>query len=290
MTLQEAVLSLRQVGIASARLDAELLLSHVLGCDRAALYARDATPLSDECSERFAMLLRRRTTHEPLAYLVGHKEFYGHGFVVNSHVLIPRPETELLVEQALRVLPEDALSTVIDVGTGSGCVGISIALARPHARVWATDLSKEALQVAKRNAANWGVSARMEFVQGDLLEPLMHAGLSQQVDCLVSNPPYIQAEELAHLEPDVRLHEPRSALVGEGADGLGHHRRIVRQAPSLLKRGGLVLLEISPMQAQAALRLTESSLWSPRLINDLADHARVLALRHKNSSAKSSLH
>ncbi|MEM7495983.1 MAG: HemK/PrmC family methyltransferase, partial [Myxococcota bacterium] len=176
MNLQDAVLALRQAGIPSPRLDAELLLAHVLRQHRAELYARADIPLSDGCSKHFAMLARRRVAGEPLAYLVGYKEFYGHRFVVNPHVLVPRPETELLVEQALRVLPQDAPGTVIDVCAGSGCVGISIALARPLARVWATDLSEEALKVARRNAANLGVSARIEFVQGDLLEPLTHAG------------------------------------------------------------------------------------------------------------------
>lgn len=279
MTLQDAILSLRQAGISSPRLDAELLLAHVSGQHRAALVACPDAPLPREHAERFAELVQRRAAREPLAYLVGHKEFYGHRFAVDSRVLVPRPETELLVEQALRALPHEAPSTVVDVCTGSGCVGISIALARPRARVWATDLSEKALRVARRNAADLGVSARVEFVRGDLLEPLTHAGQPEQADCIVANPPYVRPEEYTGLEPDVQLHEPALALVGGGEDGLGHHRRIVREAGFLLKPGGLVLLEISPMQAQAALTLTGAGLSPPRVLKDLAGHARVLALR-----------
>jgi release factor glutamine methyltransferase len=222
-------------GIDAPRLTAELLLAHALSCDRVRLYLDYDKPLGEPELARFRELVRRRADGEPTAYLVGKREFYGRPFRVDRRVLVPRPETELLVEAALAALPEGGAA--LDLCTGSGCVGITLALERKGARVVATDLSEDALAVARENATALG--AVVELATGDLWSAV-HAGA--RFDVVAANPPYVPTRELAALAPEVRR-EPCSALDG-GEDGLAVIRRIVEGAPARLAPGGTLVVEM----------------------------------------------
>ncbi len=224
------------------RLTAEVLLAHALSCDRVRLYLDFDKPLGDPELARFRELVRRRVDGEPTAYLVGRREFFGHPFRVDPRVLVPRPETELLVEAALAALPEGG--SALDLCTGSGCVAVSLALARKGARVLATDVSEEALALARENAVALG--AVVEFATGDLWAAV-HAG--ELFDVVVSNPPYVPTGELAGLSREVRR-EPCIALDG-GEDGLAVLRRIVLGAASRVKPGGTLCLEMHESHVEA---------------------------------------
>jgi release factor glutamine methyltransferase len=225
------------------RLTAELLLGHALGCDRVRLYLDFDKPIAEPELARYRELVRRRADGEPTAYLIGAREFYGHRFKVDARVLVPRPETELLVEAALAALPERGRA--LDLCTGSGCVAIALALARPSARVLATDVSDDALAVAKENATAMGLRQglgagdRVELAAGDLWAAVHGGG---RFDVIASNPPYIPAKELPGLPREVRR-EPCIALDG-GEDGLSVLRRIVEGAPAHLAPGGVLCLEM----------------------------------------------
>lgn len=234
-------------GVDAPRLTAELLLAHALSCDRVKLYLDFDKPLGDPELARYRELVRRRADGEPTAYLLGRKEFYGRPFRVDPRVLVPRPETELLLEAALAALPEGGRA--LDLCTGSGCLGISLALERPSAQVLATDVSEDALAVARENAAALG--AVVEWAAGDLWAAV-HAGAGP-FDVIVSNPPYVPAKELPGLSREVRR-EPCIALDG-GEDGLGVLRRIVAGAPSRLSPGGTLCLEMHETHADVLPRL-----------------------------------
>jgi release factor glutamine methyltransferase len=238
---------LRGKGIESARLEAEVLLAHVLNCPRIELIARSLEVPPDADRARFRELIKRRVEGWPVAYLVGQKEFYLLKFEVSPAVLVPRPETETLVMEALRVLKPVREPTVLDLGTGSGCIAVSVAHQKQDARVTATDISPDALDVAKRNAERHGVADRVTFAQGDLFAAVP-AG--RAFDLVVSNPPYVTPAELAALSPDVREHEPRLALDG-GPDGLAFYRRIAAGVGPLLRGGGSLLVEIGATQDEA---------------------------------------
>lgn len=230
-----------------ARLEAEVLLAHALGIDRAHVTARLRDLLSPDETAAFDALLGRRTNREPLAYVTGHREFYAIDFAVTPEVLIPRPETEMLVERALRAIAaRDGRALVVDVGTGSGAIAVAIALHAPGARIIATDASPAALAVAERNAGAAGVAPRIEFRQADLLEgvPL--------VDIIVANLPYVAESDWAALPPELRDSEPRDALVG-GTDGTAVIRRFLDQAPAHLQPGGVLIAEIGDRQGAALL-------------------------------------
>jgi release factor glutamine methyltransferase len=226
-------------GVDAPRLTAELLLSFVLGVPRIKLYMDLDRPLSAEELQTFKALIRRRMAGEPTQYLTGTQEFYGRTMVVDSRVLIPRPETELLVEAALTALSSAHPTRVLDLCTGSGCVAISIAAQRPLSSVWASDLSLGALDVARANAVRHGVDGRVTYFEGDLFAPLPTGA---HFDVIVSNPPYIRTGELGALDAVVRK-EPMSALDG-GPDGLLFIRRIIDDAARWLKPGGMLALEI----------------------------------------------
>jgi release factor glutamine methyltransferase len=238
---------LAKKGNPSARLEAQVLLAHVLNCPRIELVARSDEVASDEDRGRFRELIKRRVDGWPVAYLTGVKEFYLLKFEVSPAVLIPRPETETLVLEALRLLKPLREPTVLDLGTGSGCIAVSIAHQKKDARVTAVDVSPDALDVARRNAETHGVADRMTFRQGDLFDPLPEGAT---FDLVVSNPPYVTPAELATLAPDVRDHEPRLALDG-GPDGLAFYRRIASGIGPFLKPGGWVLVEIGATQEDA---------------------------------------
>lgn len=252
--LARATAILAPVANDEARLEAEVLLRHVLGLRRAQLYAQLDRPLLADQAAAYNTLLERRLAHTPVAYLTGHREFFGLDFLVNRHVLIPRPETELLVELGLseaRRLAQLAPAglAIADVGTGSGCVAISLAVHLPAARVYATDASAQALAVAGENCRRHGVAGQVILLPGDLLAPL-----PELVHIIVANLPYIPHAELESLPPEIRLYEPRAALDG-GQDGLEAIRRLLAEAPAHLLSGGAVLLEIGHGQGQAVVAL-----------------------------------
>lgn len=248
-TLGEALaLALRWLraipGEESVALDAQLLLAHVTGRSRAHVLAYPELPLSPDEAARYAALVARRAAHEPVAYLTGHREFMGLDFLTDARALIPRPETELLVEAALAEvrarLAEAAVSTpiVADIGTGSGAIAVSLARLEPRLRtIYATDISADALALAQENAQRLGVAQRTHFLEGDLLTPL-----PEPVDVLLANLPYVAPHDESILADDVRRYEPTRALYGDD-DGLGHLRRLFIQAPERLRPGAAILLE-----------------------------------------------
>ncbi len=263
-------------GLPSARLDAELLLARCLGTDRIGLYLDFHKPLDDGERATYRELVRRRLAGEPVAYILGHKEFWSLDLDVDRRVLVPRPETELLVEVALDVLRGMDSPLVVDIGTGSGAIALALAKERPDAKVVATDLSADALQVAAANAEKLGLA--VEFRHGNLFEPL--ADLDGEVDLLVSNPPYVAQDRIDQVEPAVLEYEPRSALLA-GPDGLGVIRVLVEQAGPFLKTGGYLLLEMAFDQADAITSLFRSTTgWAePQVRKDLAGKPRAVLAR-----------
>ena len=234
-------------GSDTARLDAEVLLAHARSCQRIELYTAFDEVASEALRGEFRDLVRQRATGKPVAYLVGHREFYSLTFHVNTNVLIPRPETEFLVIRLLDLARQHFPSgtmELVDVGTGSGILAICAALYLRHGtKTWATDVSDAALDVARRNAAAHDVESQVEFVQGDLLGSI---GPDQRFDFVVSNPPYVSEAEFDELDPQVKEHEPRLALVG-GANGTELIERLLHQTRTFLKPGGWIVMEVSPM-------------------------------------------
>lgn len=266
-------------GLGSPRLDAELILAKVLGLQRVMLYARFDQPLRPEELAQIRALVARRSRREPMAYLLEERELYGLPFEVTPEVLIPRPDTELLIDVALELLRGVEAPSIADVGTGSGCVAIVLAKELPTARVEASDTSPGALAVARRNAAKNGVAERVSFLEGDLLSA-RPAGAAP-LHLVTANLPYIPTAVIPTLEPDVRDFEPRSALDG-GPDGLGPIRRLVAQAPAHLRPGGVLALEIGHDQRDRALALLAAAgLEEPTARRDLGGHDRVVFARRR---------
>ncbi len=268
---------LRQKGIESPRVEAELLLAHARKCPRIRLYTDFNSILPD--TERAIMreLVQRRAKREPLAYIIGSREFYGRSFEVGPAVLIPRPETETLVDVCLELLPQSVPVRLIEVGVGSGCVSISLALQRPNASLAASDISDTALEIARRNAQKHGVADRLQLASGSALQPFLTE--PQQWDAIVSNPPYIRDDEKDSLAPEIREHEPAHALFA-GSDGLAVVRLILEHAASLLKPGGFIALELDPAQCPTVSQLLlQSGFSDPRTHSDLAGQGRVVSAR-----------
>ena len=265
-----------KLGLDSPRLTAELLLAHVLHISRVRLYIDLDRPLEASELAAYRGLIARRGAGEPTSYLTGTREFYGRPFAVDARVLVPRPETELLVEAVLQVVPRDAAARVLDLCTGSGCVGVTIALERPSVRVLATDASPEAVEVARANAATLGAADRFEARLGDLVAPVEG---ELPFDVVVANPPYIPRGELPTLPAEVRR-EPQLALDG-GPDGLDVVRRIATAAPVRLVPGGLLAMEIGDGQGPAVHSLLEAAGYgSVRIERDLARHDRLALGTH----------
>ena len=270
-----------KLGLDSPRLTAELLLAHLLHISRVRLYTDLERPLEASELAAYRGLIARRAAGEPTSYLTGSREFYGRTFAVDARVLVPRPETELLVEAVLQAFPRDAEVRVLDLCTGSGCVGITLALERPRARVLATDASPGAVEVARANAAALGPADRFEARLGDLLAPVEG---EPPFDVVVANPPYVPTGELPTLSPEVRR-EPPLALDG-GADGLDVVRRIAEEAPRRLVPGGLLALEIGDGQGPAVHSLLEAAGYgSVRIERDLARHDRLALGTHPRGPA-----
>lgn len=253
---------LRQKGVHSPRLDAELLLAHLLRCRRLDLYLRFDQPLEEEEIVRYRTLVRRRAAREPLQYIRGREEFWSLDFEVGPGVLIPRPETEGLVEKALALDREDALSgggtpRILDLGTGSGVLAVCMAREMPRARICASDVSRSALNLARRNARRHGVEARISWVLGDGLAPF-RAVEGDGFDLILVNPPYVAEQDFDGLQPEVRDYEPREALDG-GPGGMIVARRVLREALSCLAPGGRILVELDPSQMDEARKTALST-------------------------------
>lgn len=250
--LEWATADFRTRGLPNPRLDADVLLAFALGETRVKLVIDRDRPLDADDLARFRELVKRRRGHEPVAYLVGAREFYGRSFRVDSRVLVPRPDTEALVDAALSRTAHVSMSLrALDLCTGSGCVGITIARERPTSRVHATDVSEPALALARDNALRLG-AYNVSFARADLFEGL--DATRPRFDLVVANPPYIARAEIADLAADVRDHEPRAAIDG-GIDGFDLIRRIVEGAPAFLLPGGTLAVEVGAGQAPEAARL-----------------------------------
>jgi release factor glutamine methyltransferase len=274
--LKEASDFLERHGIESPRVNAERLLAGVLSTDRVGLYLRFDQPLGEEERESIKAVLRRRAGREPLQYILGESEFLSLRFQVTDAVLIPRPETEMLVEDAIMRLRERQQSRVLDVGTGSGCIAVGLAHGLPGTAVDAVDVDPKALDVARRNAEQNGVSAAIRFVEADLLSEDFAIRLVPPYDAVVSNPPYVSLADWKNLPPEIRDHEPRIAL-SDGGDGLAMHRALAAKSRSLLVPGGWVSTEIGQGQEEAVVRFyRENGFRSVNVLFDLNGIARVV--------------
>jgi len=270
--LRRAVEELRMAGVDTPALDAEVMLSRALGRSRTDLLAHPEITPPQELIERFSDWVSRRSRREPLAYIVGEREFYGICFEVSPAVLVPRQETEILVEAGIGLVKDLPAPVVADVGLGSGAVGISIAMAAPDAVVYGTEPSAAALEIACRNARRAGVEGRARFLQGDLLGPL--AGMT--FDLIVSNPPYIPSGEVDSLQPEIARYEPRQALDG-GPDGLDYHRRLVEDAFGFLRDRGVLAVEVGAGQADAVKALFRAARFRDvRSVRDYGGIERVV--------------
>jgi release factor glutamine methyltransferase len=303
--LQEGMAQLRAAQIPSHTLATELLLMHALGRDRAWIYSHPEESLDPATAQKFLALVARRAAGEPVQYLTGKQEFWGLEFEVTPDVLIPRPETEHVMEVALARLGERGIKIhmdtgapreklrVADVGTGAGCLAVALAWELPHAEVFATDISAPALEIARRNAMRHGVADRIHFLQCDLLSSLENTDPSSvgaqravtasaqgesQFDLIVSNPPYIARNDADQLQREVRDHEPHSALFG-GPTGIEMYQRLIDQARDLLRHRGILVLELGHDSAEHVRGIFDAQpAWTKVAISmDLAGIPRVLA-------------
>ena len=275
--LAEARDALERTGVNEPHGEAGLLLMHLLKCDRAFLIAHSDQQLRGAQLEEYRRLVTRRAAGWPLQYITGRQEFYRLDFEVTPAVLIPRPETELIVEASLPLLQGTAAPVVADIGTGSGCLAISLLQELPRARAVAVDTSPAALSVAQRNAERHKVTTRLRLVKSDLFSAIDSGA---RFDVIVSNPPYIPAGDLGSLQREV-LHEPRGALDG-GPDGLTIIRRLVTEAPGFLNQGGHLIFEIGLGQASSIRDLVNDDVWElVELRRDLQGIQRIVVLRKR---------
>ena len=284
MTIIEAInraalrLSAHQVD--NARRDAELLLCHVQDCDRAWLLAHIKDDFDDQALLHYEQIIDRRAGREPLQYITGNQEFWGLPFKVTADVLIPRPETEFVVEAALKAVSREALPIIIDVCTGSGCIAISLAKELLNAQVFATDRSGQALGIARENARMNQVTDRIRFLAGDLFAPVEELDLHGKIDVIAANPPYIRASDLPALQPEVRDFEPEMALIA-GPEGTEIGEAIIQQAPAFLKQNGTLIMEMGMGQSAAfsAVVKDTGAYRTLEIVKDLAGIERVIVAR-----------
>jgi release factor glutamine methyltransferase len=278
VVLEAAAASLAAAGIGSAQLDAQLLLAAAARVDRAALLS-GSVDLSAETLAQFEAMMARRRAREPVAYILGRREFYSLEFEVNREVLIPRPHTETVVDGALQFIAEHPRARVLDLGTGPGAIAVALAVNAPQISVLATDIWPPALALARRNAASNGVAERISFVAADLFERLDSGPALGKFELVISNPPYIVDEQVASLEAEVRNFEPQVALRG-GPDGLDFFRRIAAGVKSHLQQCSLLLLEVGAGQDGAVAAILAAAGMHPAgVIKDLDGIARVVTAR-----------
>jgi release factor glutamine methyltransferase len=270
--LREAASLLRRRS-STPRLDAEVLLAHVLGTTRAKLLANFQVTLTQDDLARCRRVVARRQQGEPIAYITGHKEFYGLDLLVTPDVLVPRPETETLVEVCLKLLPQGEISHLADIGTGSGAIALAVAANCPDVRVLATEVSPSALNVARQNAERLGLEERVAFLEGDLLSPLPHP-----VNVIAANLPYVPPGEA---EPDVASWEPWVAVFGGGEEGTATIMRFLEQAPRYLRPGGSVVLETAYSQGKAVTEAARRAFPEAaiELRKDLAGYDRLVVVK-----------
>lgn len=287
LTIAEAIYQAAQklsgAGIENARLDAEVLLSHILERDRAWLITHSNDSLGNERHKLFEEAIDRRSGREPLQYIIGKQEFWGLDFIVSPDVLIPRPETELLVEAAVKIVKgNSARAAVVDLCTGSGCVAISLAREIEDARIFATDMSMQALVVARMNARTHGVSDHIRFMNGNLFQPLEELDLRDRVDVITANPPYIRSGDLPVLQAEVKDYEPEIALIA-GPEGTEIQKRIIENASAFLKKQGALIMEMGLGQAETLTRMVkEAGAYNTTdILKDLAGIDRVIVVRKK---------
>lgn len=280
--LRDGAAALARAGIETARPEAEWLLAALLGVERVALHLEPARRLSAAEAARFRELVQRRAAREPLQYLLGWEDFHGLRLAVSPEVLVPRPETEGLVEWAVEALAGRAAPAIADLGTGSGAIACALARAIPDAEVLAVEVAAGALVVASRNVRELGLAGRVRLLAGDLFAPL--GSLRASLDLVVANPPYLPSAVIPSLPPEVSRHEPRAALDG-GPDGLGVLRRIVAGAPAVLRPGGWLLLEIGEDQAGPLASLMAAEGFSRiRARRDLAGVERYIGGRREETA------
>ena len=277
LAFEQAAAQLRAAGVDDAAWDAERLLRHLTGWDRAEALLRGFETLAPETQAAFFELVAERARRRPLQHLTGSQAFWRHEFLVTPDVLIPRPETEQLVEASLLALTDTSRPVIVDVGTGSGCIALSLAAERPDATVHAIDSSPAALAVARQNAHRLGVGERVSFHQGDFLTPPPVAPGTAHL--IVSNPPYVDLAEILGLAPEIRDHEPRQALVPPG-DRYGAYRRIAPQAFPLLAAGGSLVLEVGRGMAEQVVAICQAAgLRLPSVLPDLQGIPRTVVTR-----------
>ena len=258
--------------IQSARLDAEVLLSHVLRQERIYLYVHFDEPMEQNELSKFREYVKKRAQHVPIAYIIGEREFMGLPFKVTKDTLIPRPDTEILVENVLNNVDKDKEIEIVDIGTGSGAIILSLLVNLPKAQGKTVDISSKAIEVAKENAVNLQVNDRCEFFVGDLFAPLN----DNKFDLIVSNPPYIPQKDIATLEDDVKEYEPVSALT-DGGDGLSYYRRLLSEGKAYIKENGFIALEIGIYQSEDVKQIAMDNGWKNiKIIKDYAGIDRVV--------------
>jgi release factor glutamine methyltransferase len=278
--LNETTKALEKADIPSARLDAEVLLAYVLGCERLEFFKNPQRIISEEEQSAFQKLIERRLKAEPVAYIRSRKDFWSFTLEVDKNVLIPRPDTEVIVEEAITVSKklDSAVLRILDIGTGSGAIALALAREIPHAKIVATDISAAALEVAKKNARNLGLDSLIEFRQADLFK-----GVDGLFDIIVSNPPYIAADEYESLPAGVKDYEPQEALLA-GVRGTEFYEQIINQAAGYVKSGGWLLLEIGSTQAEDLKEIVraEGKYQDIGIRNDYAGRPRVVKARRIN--------
>ncbi len=260
-----------------------MLLSQVIKRDRVWLITRKDEVIDDDDQRAFDDLVRRRAKREPLQYILGTQEFWGHEFIVTPDTLVPRPETELIMEATLEIMQDrNRTVRIIDLCTGTGCLAVSLAKELTSAHIIATDTSEKALAVARQNTRRHSVGAQIRFLPGDLFGPLEELDIRGQVDIIVSNPPYIRTGDLSSLQPEVRDYEPAVALIA-GPEGTEIHQRIISEAPLFLKKHGILIMEMGMGQAEAISQMVAAaSVYDiPRIQKDLAGIERIIVVRKK---------
>jgi release factor glutamine methyltransferase len=276
--LKEAGERLRAASVPNDLLDAQTLLAEAGGFDRTYLIINFNQQLSESILSEFRTMVDRRAAGEPLQYITGRQEFFGLDFEVTPDVLIPRPETELIVEEAIRIVQQDGVArpVMVDVGAGSGCIAVTLARELADARVIASDVSEAALRVARRNAARHGLGDRIDFIASDLLDAFAE---EEFADFILSNPPYVSEKEMPSLQREVRDWEPRTALT-DSNDGLSLYRRLFKDAPSRLRSGGHLICEMGYTQSEMISNMIDRRVWgAPKLLDDLQGIPRTIVLR-----------